>query len=50
MPMIHHLSPQMKQPNPQRRFLVTTIAGTIFDTIAIIAHNPETAFSMLGNS
>lgn len=31
-------------------FLVTCIAGTIFDTIAIIVENPETAFSMLGNS
>ena len=31
-------------------FLVTTIAGSIFDTIAIIIENPEEAFSMLGNS
>jgi hypothetical protein len=31
-------------------FLVTTIAGSIFDTIAIIIENPEAAFEMLGNS
>ena len=31
-------------------FLVTTIAGSIFDTIAIIVDNPEKAFEMLGNS
>ena len=31
-------------------FLVTCIAGTVFDTIAIILENPETAFAMLGNS
>ncbi|KAL7560546.1 hypothetical protein ACA910_001418 [Epithemia clementina (nom. ined.)] len=31
-------------------FLVTTIAGTIFDTIAIIIEKPESAFEMLGNS
>ena len=31
-------------------FLVTTIAGSIFDTIAIIIANPESAFEMLGNS
>lgn len=31
-------------------FLVTTIAGTIFDTIAIIIATPEAAFEMLGNS
>lgn len=31
-------------------FLVTTIAGSIFDTIAIIIENPESAFEMLGNS
>jgi hypothetical protein len=31
-------------------FLVTTIAGSIFDTIAIIVENPESAFEMLGNS
>jgi hypothetical protein len=31
-------------------FLVTTIAGSIFDTIAIIIDNPETMFEMLGNS
>lgn len=31
-------------------FLVTSIAGSIFDTIAIIVENPETAFEMLGNS
>lgn len=31
-------------------FLVTTIAGSIFDTIAIIVENPEGAFEMLGNS
>lgn len=31
-------------------FLVTTIAGSIFDTIAIILENPESAFEMLGNS
>lgn len=31
-------------------FLVTTIAGSIFDTIAIIVENPEKAFEMLGNS
>jgi len=30
-------------------FLVTTIAGSIFDTIAIIIENPESAFEMLGN-
>jgi hypothetical protein len=31
-------------------FLVTTIAGSIFDTIAIIVETPEAAFEMLGNS
>ncbi len=31
-------------------FLVTTIAGSIFDTIAIILETPEAAFEMLGNS
>ena len=31
-------------------FLVTTIAGTIFDTIALIVENPESAFVRLGNS
>lgn len=31
-------------------FLVTAIAGSIFDTIAIIVVNPESAFEMLGNS
>ena len=31
-------------------FLVTAIAGSIFDTLAIILSNPEAAFEMLGNS
>ena len=31
-------------------FLVTAVAGTIFDTLAIIVENPETAFELLGNS
>jgi hypothetical protein len=31
-------------------FLVTTIAGSIFDTIAMIVEKPEAAFEMLGNS
>uniref|UniRef100_A0A6U6K111 CSC1/OSCA1-like 7TM region domain-containing protein n=2 Tax=Odontella aurita TaxID=265563 RepID=A0A6U6K111_9STRA len=31
-------------------FLVTSIAGSIFDTVAIIIENPETAFEMLGNA
>mmetsp|Transcript_3109 Transcript_3109/g.5787 ORF Transcript_3109/g.5787 Transcript_3109/m.5787 type:complete len:1064 (-) Transcript_3109:263-3454(-) len=31
-------------------FLVTAIAGTIFDTLAIIIEKPEKAFQMLGNS
>lgn len=31
-------------------FLVTAIAGSIFDTLAIILVNPEAAFEMLGNS
>ena len=31
-------------------FLVTAIAGSIFDTLAIIIENPESAFEMLGNS
>jgi hypothetical protein len=31
-------------------FLVTSIAGSIFDTLAIILENPEAAFEMLGNS
>lgn len=31
-------------------FLVTTIAGSVFETIAIIIENPESAFEMLGNS
>lgn len=29
---------------------MTTLAGTVFDTIAIIVNNPEAAFKMLGNS
>jgi len=31
-------------------FLVTTIAGSIFDTIAIIVETPEAVFEMLGDS
>lgn len=31
-------------------FLVTSIAGSIFDTLAIIIATPESAFEMLGNS
>ncbi len=31
-------------------FLVTAIAGSIFDTLAIIIENPEAMFEMLGNS
>jgi hypothetical protein len=31
-------------------FLVTAIAGSIFDTLAIIIQNPEKAFEILGNS
>ena len=31
-------------------FLVTTVAGSIFDTVAIIVETPEAAFEMLGNS
>jgi len=31
-------------------FLVTAVAGSIFDTLAIILVNPEAAFEMLGNS
>lgn len=31
-------------------FLVTAIAGTIFDTLAIIIEKPEKAFQLLGNS
>ena len=31
-------------------FLVTSIAGSIFDTVAIIIETPESAFEMLGNS
>jgi len=31
-------------------FLVTAVAGSIFDTLAIIIENPEAAFEMLGNS
>uniref|UniRef100_A0A7S3QEH8 CSC1/OSCA1-like 7TM region domain-containing protein n=2 Tax=Chaetoceros debilis TaxID=122233 RepID=A0A7S3QEH8_9STRA len=31
-------------------FLVTAIAGSIFDTLAIIIENPESMFEMLGNS
>jgi len=31
-------------------FLVTAIAGSIFDTLAIIIENPEKAFELLGNS
>jgi len=31
-------------------FLVTAIAGSIFDTLAIILESPESAFEMLGNS
>lgn len=31
-------------------FLVTSIAGTVFDWLAIIVETPESAFEMLGNS
>ena len=31
-------------------FLVTSISGSLFDTIAIIIENPETTFEMLGNA
>ena len=31
-------------------FLVTSIAGSVFDTLAIIIETPESAFEMLGNS
>ena len=31
-------------------FLVTAVAGSIFDTLAIIIENPESALLMLGNS
>jgi hypothetical protein len=31
-------------------FLVTSIAGSIFDTLAIVLETPESAFEMLGNS
>ena len=31
-------------------FLVTSIAGSVFDTVAIIIETPESAFEMLGNS
>jgi len=31
-------------------FLVTAVAGSIFDTLAIIIENPEATFIMLGNS
>ncbi|KAL9188190.1 hypothetical protein ACHAXT_006568 [Thalassiosira profunda] len=31
-------------------FLVTSIAGSVFDTLAIIIDTPESAFEMLGNS
>ena len=31
-------------------FLVTSIAGSVFDTLAIIIATPESAFEMLGNS
>jgi hypothetical protein len=31
-------------------FLVTAVAGSIFDTLAIILENPEAAFEMLGSS
>jgi len=31
-------------------FLVTTIAGSIFDTVASVVEHPERAFEMLGNS
>lgn len=31
-------------------FLVTSIAGSVFDTLAIILETPESAFEMLGNS
>jgi len=31
-------------------FVVTAIAGSVFDTIAIIVENPEAAFEMLGNA
>jgi hypothetical protein len=31
-------------------FLVTAVAGSVFDTIAIIVDTPEAAFEMLGNS
>lgn len=31
-------------------FLVTSVAGSVFDTLAIIIETPESAFEMLGNS
>ena len=31
-------------------FLVTSVAGSVFDTLAIILETPESAFEMLGNS
>ena len=31
-------------------FLVNAVAGSIFDTLAIILENPEAAFEMLGSS
>eukprot|EP00571_Detonula_confervacea_P006281 CAMPEP_0172319724 /NCGR_PEP_ID=MMETSP1058-20130122/38513_1 /TAXON_ID=83371 /ORGANISM="Detonula confervacea, Strain CCMP 353" /LENGTH=1134 /DNA_ID=CAMNT_0013034843 /DNA_START=202 /DNA_END=3606 /DNA_ORIENTATION=+ len=31
-------------------FLVTSVAGSVFDTLAIIIDTPESAFEMLGNS
>eukprot|EP00592_Proboscia_alata_P015609 CAMPEP_0194394914 /NCGR_PEP_ID=MMETSP0174-20130528/124122_1 /TAXON_ID=216777 /ORGANISM="Proboscia alata, Strain PI-D3" /LENGTH=740 /DNA_ID=CAMNT_0039190771 /DNA_START=1250 /DNA_END=3472 /DNA_ORIENTATION=- len=31
-------------------FLVSAIAGSVFDTLAIVIENPESAFEMLGNS
>ncbi|KAL7550547.1 hypothetical protein ACHAWF_013767 [Thalassiosira exigua] len=31
-------------------FLVTSIAGSVFDTLALIIDTPESAFEMLGNS
>ena len=31
-------------------FLVTAVAGSIFDILAIILENPEAAFEMLGSS
>ena len=31
-------------------FLVTSIAGSVFDTLALILDSPETGFELLGNS